>query len=100
MQYFDGLGRPVQQVAHKQSDTGKDIIVHTQYDAFGRLLTQTLPDDAKVTRSYATFDSDDLPESIDVNGLVLGTQTFDGLKRLYRSVTGGRTCSMPTCSGL
>ncbi|MGE8465532.1 MAG: hypothetical protein ACN6QE_05265, partial [Pseudomonas putida] len=40
--------------------------------------------------TYATFDSDDLPESIDVNGLVLGTQTFDGLKRLYRSVTGGR----------
>ncbi|MEG0635752.1 MAG: sugar-binding protein [Pseudomonas sp.] len=82
--YHDGLGRVAREVAADQATT------RNEYDAFGRLLTQTLPDDAKVTRSYATFDSDDLPESIDVNGLVLGTQTFDGLKRLYRSVTGGR----------
>ena len=34
--YFDGLGRPIQQVAHKQSNTGKDIITHIEYDPFGR----------------------------------------------------------------
>ena len=43
MQYLDGLGRPVQQIAHKQSDTGKDIIVHTQYDAYGRQTHEFLP---------------------------------------------------------
>ena len=56
VQYFDGLGRPVQQVAHKQSNTGKDIIVHTQYDAFGRQTHDYLP----YVRSGASlsFDSD------------------------------------------
>lgn len=43
VQYFDGLGRPIQQVAHKQSGTGKDIIVHTGYDEFGRQPKEYLP---------------------------------------------------------
>lgn len=43
VQYFDGLGRPIQQVAHKQSGTGKDIIVHTGYDEFGRQPKDYLP---------------------------------------------------------
>ncbi len=41
--YFDGLGRPVQQVAHKQSATGKDIITHIEYDVFGRQVKDYLP---------------------------------------------------------
>src|SRR5690554_3751932 len=41
--YFDGLGRPVQQVAHKQSATGKDIITHIEYDQFGRQVKDYLP---------------------------------------------------------
>ncbi|MET3679124.1 MULTISPECIES: sugar-binding protein [unclassified Pseudomonas] len=82
--HYDGLGRVAREVAADKSTT------LSTYDTFGRLLTQTLPDRSVVTRRYATFDSDDLPESIDVDGIVLGTQTFDGLKRLYRSVTGGR----------
>lgn len=43
VQYFDGLGRPIQQVSHKQSNTGKDIIVHTGYDEFGRQTKEYLP---------------------------------------------------------
>jgi RHS repeat-associated protein len=43
IQYFDGLGRPIQQVAHKQSNTGKDIIVHTEYDLLGRQEKEFLP---------------------------------------------------------
>ncbi|UPQ80459.1 DUF6443 domain-containing protein [Flavobacterium azooxidireducens] len=43
IQYFDGLGRPIQQVAHKQSNTGKDIIVHIGYDEFGRQTKEYLP---------------------------------------------------------
>ncbi|MQP52689.1 MULTISPECIES: DUF6443 domain-containing protein [unclassified Flavobacterium] len=41
--YFDGLGRPIQQVAHKQSNSGKDIITHIEYDQFGRQTRDYLP---------------------------------------------------------
>ena len=41
--YFDGLGRPIQQVAHKQSNSGKDIITHIEYDAFGRQTKEYMP---------------------------------------------------------
>src|SRR5574343_307259 len=41
--YFDGLGRPIQQVAHKQSNSGKDIITHIEYDQFGRQTKEYLP---------------------------------------------------------
>ncbi|WP_396180759.1 DUF6443 domain-containing protein, partial [Flavobacterium sp.] len=41
--YFDGLGRSIQQVAHAQSNTGKDIITHIEYDAFGRPAKEFLP---------------------------------------------------------
>jgi RHS repeat-associated protein len=54
VQYFDGLGRPIQQVAHKQSNTGKDIIVHIGYDEFGRQTKEYLP----YVRSSASLDFD------------------------------------------
>ena len=41
--YYDGLGRPIQQVAHAQSNTGKDIVSHMEYDAFGRMEKEFLP---------------------------------------------------------
>ncbi len=41
--YYDGLGRPIQQIASKQSNTGKDIITHIEYDAFGRQTKDFLP---------------------------------------------------------
>lgn len=41
--YYDGLGRPIQQVVHGQSNTGKDIITHIEYDAFGRQTKEFLP---------------------------------------------------------
>ena len=41
--YFDGLGRPIQQIAHKQSDSGKDIVTHIEYDQFGRQIREFLP---------------------------------------------------------
>ncbi len=34
--YFDGLGRPKQQNAVKQSNSGNDIVTHIGYDDFGR----------------------------------------------------------------
>ncbi|WP_339610485.1 DUF6443 domain-containing protein, partial [uncultured Planktosalinus sp.] len=43
IQYFDGLGRPKQQIAHKQSATGKDIVTHFEYDDLGRQTNEFLP---------------------------------------------------------
>ena len=41
--YFDGLGRPIQQIANQQSSTGKDIVTPIEYDAFGRQTKDYLP---------------------------------------------------------
>jgi RHS repeat-associated protein len=41
--YFDGLGRPIQQIANAQSNSGKDIVTHTEYDTFGRQTKEYLP---------------------------------------------------------
>jgi len=43
IQYLDGLGRPIQSIAVGQSPTGKDVITHQAYDAFGREPNQFLP---------------------------------------------------------
>ncbi len=47
--YYDGLGRPIQQIAVKLSPNSKDIINHIEYDEFGRQSKQYLP--------YASTDS-------------------------------------------
>jgi RHS repeat-associated protein len=41
--YFDGLGRPIQQIAHQQSGSGKDIVTPIDYDGFGRQPIEYLP---------------------------------------------------------
>jgi len=41
--YFDGLGRPMQQMGIKQSDGANDIITHIGYDNYGRQDKQYLP---------------------------------------------------------
>ncbi|MDA3616536.1 DUF6443 domain-containing protein [Polluticaenibacter yanchengensis] len=43
VQYFDGLGRPLQTVAKGASPESKDIISFHVYDAFGREAIQYLP---------------------------------------------------------
>lgn len=41
--YYDGLGRPIQQLAHQMSPSGKDIVTHIEYDASGRQAKEFLP---------------------------------------------------------
>ncbi|WP_082482122.1 DUF6443 domain-containing protein [Flavobacterium sp. Leaf359] len=41
--YYDGLGRPSQQIGNGQSNNGKDIITHIEYDSFGRQAKEYLP---------------------------------------------------------
>ncbi|CAA7195464.1 DUF6443 domain-containing protein [Chryseobacterium potabilaquae] len=43
VQYFDGLGRPKQVVNVKASPSGKDVVTHIEYDAFGRQAKDYLP---------------------------------------------------------
>jgi len=44
VQYFDGLGRPLQTVQTKASpDANKDIFIPVEYDAFGREVKKYLP---------------------------------------------------------
>ncbi|WIE48611.1 RHS repeat protein [Pseudomonas sp. GM17] len=88
---FDGLQR-----LRKQTDELGNITLYS-YDEFDRLMTQTLPDQSTVTRTYAPFSTSELPITITVTDpltqktVTMGQQTFDGLGRLTGSSCGGRT---------
>lgn len=41
--YYDGLGRPIQQISNKQSASGKNIVTHIEYDQYGRQVKDYLP---------------------------------------------------------
>jgi RHS repeat-associated protein len=41
--YLDGLGRPIQQTAGRQSPEAKDVITHIEYDSLGRAAREYLP---------------------------------------------------------
>lgn len=41
--FLDGLGRPIQQIAHQQSNSGKDVVIHIEYDNYGRNAIDYLP---------------------------------------------------------
>ncbi|WP_165571982.1 DUF6443 domain-containing protein [Chryseobacterium vrystaatense] len=43
VQYFDGLGRPIQSVAIKATPLGSDVVVPIEYDAQGRQTKSYLP---------------------------------------------------------
>lgn len=43
VEYFDGLGRPIQAVLTQNSPGRKDIVLPTVYDQYGRTLRQYLP---------------------------------------------------------
>ncbi|QIU88415.1 RHS repeat-associated core domain-containing protein [Yokenella regensburgei] len=91
---WDGIGRLREAVDELEH------ITKWTYDAFGRVLTQTLPDASVVTRTYAPHLTGNQIASISVTGKdgqgktktwVLGTQEFDGLARLTKRTSGGRT---------
>jgi hypothetical protein len=41
--FVDGLGRPIQQIAHKSSPTEKDVVQLFEYDSLGREVRKYLP---------------------------------------------------------
>lgn len=50
--YYDGLGRPIQNVAARQSSTGQDIRTHIEYDILGRQPRVYLPVASGSTMEY------------------------------------------------
>lgn len=50
--YYDGLGRPIQKVNNKQSNSGQDVVTHIEYNEFGRQSKEYLP----YNRWYGTDD--------------------------------------------
>ncbi|MEV6978547.1 RHS repeat-associated core domain-containing protein [Kitasatospora sp. NPDC093806] len=83
----DGWGRLRRETDELGNTTGYD------YDARGRLTRTTLPDGTAVVRGYAPFSADGLATALAVAGNAYGAQEFDGLGRLTRTSSGGRTWS-------
>jgi len=61
IQYFDGLGRPMQTVQKAITPSGKDLVNFTEYDAVGRDYKHWLPAPA-TGNTGASVNSDDLPD--------------------------------------
>lgn len=84
--YFDGLGRPLQNVNVKASPSGFDIVQPFTYDAFGRKEKQYLP--------YAGLTSDG---SFKTDALTTGA----GLDLFYKPAGSGASgTQQPNASGL
>lgn len=58
--YFDGLGRPIEQVAHQQSTSGNDIVTPIEYDVFGRQVKEYLPMVSGQTLNYHGLTGNDI----------------------------------------
>jgi len=55
VQYFDGLGRPKQVVNVKASPQQKDVVVHIEYDQYGRQVRDYLPVPQTGTQNGALY---------------------------------------------
>lgn len=91
---WDGLGRLCLEVDELTNETTR------AYDAYGRVLTQILPDKSIVIRTYAPHLTGDQIARISVTGddadgntqtWLLGMQEFDSLGRVTTRTSGGRT---------
>ena len=55
--YYDGLGRPIQGVQVGASPTGKNIVQHIEYDSFGREVKKFLPYTSEYGGEFYTEDA-------------------------------------------
>jgi len=74
--YYDGLGRPTQQIAYKQATNSKDIVTHIEYDQFGRQIKDYLPFTRTATTSLDYMDP---------------TSALSEISSFYSSYNGGTT---------
>jgi RHS repeat-associated protein len=89
IQYFDGLGRPVENVSLKASPTGKDIVALQTYDAYGRADKSYMPYSSATTGGIyvaETAINTALPAYLSSNFDLLGTDSqFGYAKPEYES---------------
>ena len=81
---YDGAKRLRRQVDEM------NVVTEYHYDDWDRICRIETGNDTVIEKSYALHTSEALITEIKVNGVVLGTQTFDGMKRLKSSTSGGR----------
>ncbi|AWX43279.1 hypothetical protein HME9304_00266 [Flagellimonas maritima] len=53
--YYDGLGRPLQQVAIRASKEQGDLVTHIGYDAYGRVDREWLPLYRQASEAFGSF---------------------------------------------
>lgn len=95
--YYDEIGRPMQQIANAQSNSGKDIVTHIKYDDFGREVKDYLPyPSTQNSMQYvdkATAESNTLSHYQNVygDGIAYGERSFDGspLNRVLKEAAPG-----------
>ncbi|EKB08972.1 RHS repeat-associated core domain-containing protein [Myroides odoratus CIP 103059] len=89
MYAWDGLGRLREEV----DELGNSV--ERTYDAYGRVLTQTMQDGTTLEYTYVPYLTGSEIARIEVSSAdgnwVLGEQEFDSLGRLTQRQTGGRT---------
>ncbi len=61
--YFDGLGRPMQNIAIKASPSGKDLVTPIIYDGFGRQEKEYLPLPQSGTTNGAIYPQNPHPQN-------------------------------------
>lgn len=74
--YFDGLGRPVQNVVTKGSASQKDIITVIEYDIFGREVKKNLPYTDLTSSAFGSYKTDYVTkQSTFYNGQLMGVES-------------------------
>lgn len=62
-----------------------------EYDVFGHIICETLPDGTQIKREYNLFAEHESISKIYVNDILLGEREFDAWNRITKVKTGGRT---------
>jgi RHS repeat-associated protein len=81
----DGLGRRV-----RETD-GCGNVTRFSYDCFDRVIETIWPNDSLAKTQYADHSVDPLPLSVRVQNTSTGEQSYDGLSRVTKKNSGGRT---------
>jgi RHS repeat-associated protein len=106
--YMDGLGRPVMQIANKQSNTGKDIVMPIEYDGFGRRVKNYMPYvAANADMTFTDYNTQDINVLIAPSYPQYGEQNFysetlyeaSPLNRILKQAAPGDTNTWAMGSG-
>ncbi|EML8489959.1 RHS repeat protein [Salmonella enterica subsp. enterica] len=81
---YDGLGR-----LRKVTDPMNHVTSMT-YDLFNRVSEKTLPNNSVISWTYVPFSPENVPQTISMNGNVVGSRDIDGLGRCKGMTCGGR----------